>query len=140
MKTSRQMSSNKGTRGANASSPEDPTGCSEGDKLTASVLTTALDSLRVDICTKIELDLENRFRRNNIRLVGIPEDQEGVSATEFVSGVLQEVLKLDEKPLLDQAHRTLQAKPKPNQPPRPFVIRVHYFQVRELILRHARQL
>lgn len=43
-------------------------------------------------------DLENRSWRNNIRLVGIPEDQEGVSVTEFFSGVLQEVLKLVTKP------------------------------------------
>lgn len=54
MKNSRQTSLNKGTRGANARSPEDSTDCSESDKLTASMLTKALDSLRVDICTKIE--------------------------------------------------------------------------------------
>lgn len=35
---------------------------------------------------------------------------------------------------------SLQAKPKPNQPPRPFVIRVHYFHIHELILRQERQL
>lgn len=85
-------------------------------------------------------DLENRSRRNNIRLVGVLEDQEGAMVTEFVSNLLQDVLRLDEKPLLDRAHRSLQAKPKPNQPPRPFVIRVHYFHVGELILRQARQL
>ncbi len=71
--------------------------------------------------------------------MGIPEDLEGLSATEFVSSVLQDVLELGEKPLLDRAHRTLQAKPKPNQPPRPFDIRVHYFQVCELILCQARR-
>lgn len=49
-------------------------------------------------------------------------------------------LNWSRNPLLDRAHRTLQAKPKPNQSPRPFVIRIHYFQVRKLILRHARQL
>ncbi|KAL2082772.1 hypothetical protein ACEWY4_022590 [Coilia grayii] len=203
-------SSNRTARPANASSSEESQDCSESEKLTAGMLTKALDSLKFDICSKIELaiggvqadiaavreeltssvtslhetvndqggrlkeletsaaatcdsmsamkrtvselqsqvkvlqtkceDLENRSRRNNIRLVGIPEDQEGTMVIEFVSNLLQEVLRLDEKPLLNRAHRSPQAKPKPNQPPRPFIIRVHYFHVRELILRQARQL
>lgn len=52
MRNSGQTSSNKGTHGANASSPEDSTGCSEGDKLTASMLNKALDSLRVDFAPR----------------------------------------------------------------------------------------
>lgn len=96
------------------------------DAISAAKATVSqLQSQVKELQSKCE-DLENRSRRNNIRLVGITEDQEGTSATEFVSGVLQEVLKLDEKPLLDRAQRTLQAKPKPNQPTGPFVIRVHY--------------
>lgn len=74
MKNSRQTSSNKGTCGANANSPEDPTDCSEGDKLTASMLTKALNSLRVDICTKIELAIggvqaDNRCCQRRINFV-----------------------------------------------------------------------
>lgn len=71
--------------------------------------------------------------------MGIPEELEGASPTEFISNLLQKVLRLEEKPLLDRAHRTLQAKPRSDQPPRPFVIRVHYCHIRELILRQARQ-
>ncbi|KAJ8404964.1 hypothetical protein AAFF_G00328850 [Aldrovandia affinis] len=52
-------------------------------------------------------DLEGRMRRNNIRLLGIPEGVEGPRPTESVAGLLQELLGLDEKPLLDRAHRTL---------------------------------
>lgn len=103
------------------------------------VTVSELQSQVKDLQEKCEA-LENRSRRNNIRLVGIPEDKEGTMATEFVSNLLQEVLGLDEKPLLDRAHRSLQTKPKPDQPPRPFIARVHFFHVRELIIRQARQL
>lgn len=85
-------------------------------------------------------DLEGRSRRNNIRLVGVPEGLEGPRPTEFVAQLLKETLRLDEKPLLDRAHRTLRSKPKEGEAPRPFVIRVHYFHIRNEILRRAGEL
>lgn len=110
------------------------------DSVTAlETLVNKLKSEVGDLQTKCE-DLENRSRRNNIRLVGVPEGLEGTSPTEFISKLLQKLLHLDDVPLLDRAHRSLQAKPRPNQPPRAFVIRVHYFHIRELILRQARQM
>lgn len=84
-------------------------------------------------------DLESRSRRNNIRLIGISEGEEGNRPTEFVSNFLRDLLNMEEKPLLDRAHRSLQPKPKPGQPPRPFIIRVHFFHIREQILQAARQ-
>ncbi|RXN02936.1 putative transposase element L1Md-A101/L1Md-A102/L1Md-A2 [Labeo rohita] len=85
-------------------------------------------------------DLEGRSRRNNIRLVGLPEGSEGSRPTEYVARLLQEVLQLRDKPLLDRANRTLRDKPKKGQPPRPLVIRVHYFHVRTEILQRAAEL
>lgn len=82
-------------------------------------------------------DLEGRMRRNNIRLLGIPEGVEGPRPTEFVAGLLQELLGLDEKPLLDRAHRTLRSRPREGEPPRPFVIRVHFFHVRNDMLKRS---
>lgn len=82
-------------------------------------------------------DLEGRSRRNNIRLVGLPEGLEGPRATEFIATLLQEILRLDDKPLLDRAHRTLRDKPKEGDAPRPVVVRVHYFHIRNEILRRA---
>lgn len=82
-------------------------------------------------------DLESRSRRNNIRLVGIPEDSEGPKVTDFTARMLQEVLGLNEKPLLDRAHRTLREKPRAGAPPRPILARVHFFHVRNLILQRA---
>ena len=82
-------------------------------------------------------DLEGRSRRNNIRLIGILEDVEGPNPTEFVSGLLQDILSLDKKPILDRAHRSLREKPGKDKPPRPFIIRLHYYQDRDRILRRA---
>lgn len=43
----------------------------------------------------------------------------------------------EEKPLLDRAHRTLCSRAQDGEPPRPFVIRVHFFHVRSDILRKS---
>lgn len=99
---------------------------------TVRVLKDEVNSLKV----KCE-DLEGRSRRNNIRLIGVPEGFEMPHPRESVSQLLKDILKLDEAPLLDRAHRTLREKPKTGAPPRPLIIRVHYFHVKEQILRRA---
>lgn len=103
-----------------------------------SVIST-LQKQVVQLDAKCE-DLEGRSRRNNIRLVGLPEGVEGSHPADFVSQLLQSLLHLQEKPLLDRAHRTLRERPRKGEPPRPLVIRVHYFQARDEILRRAAQL
>lgn len=65
------------------------------------VTVSELQSQVKELQTKCE-DLENRSRRNNIRLVVVLEDKEGAMVTEFVSNLLQGVLGLDEKPLIDR--------------------------------------
>ncbi|KAK1879038.1 LINE-1 retrotransposable element ORF1 protein, partial [Dissostichus eleginoides] len=82
-------------------------------------------------------DPEGRSRRNNMRVMGIPEGLEGPRATDFVAQLLRDLLKLDEKPLLDRAHRTLRERPKEGTPPRPFVVRVHFFHIRSQIPQRA---
>lgn len=99
-----------------------------------STLTTRVESLS----KKCE-DLEGRSRWNNVRLVGLPEGTEGPRPTEFMAQLLQDLLGLDDKPVLDRAHRTLRIRPKEGEPPRPLVIRVNLFQVRNQILRQARE-
>ena len=91
-------------------------------------------------------DLEGRQRRSNFRVVGVPSSIEGPRPTEFMANFLQEILELEEKPVLDRAHRSL-TTPKPRKPgdtrpnpPRPFVVCAHHFQTKELIMkRHERQ-
>lgn len=82
-------------------------------------------------------DMESRMRRNNIRLLGVPEGVEGPRPSEFIAQLLQELLGLEERPLLDRAHRTLRSRPADSQPPRPLVIRVHFYHVRNEILKKS---
>ncbi len=69
--------------------------------------------------------------------MGLPEGLEGPRPTEFVAQLLQELLGLDDRPVLDRAHRALCARPKEGDPPHPLVIRVNLFQVRNQILCRA---
>lgn len=82
-------------------------------------------------------DLESRSRRNNIRVVSVPEGVEGLRPTDFIAGLLQDLLGLEEKPLLDRAHRSLRNEPVAGNQPRAFIMRVHFFHVRNTILRQA---
>ncbi len=64
-------------------------------------------------------DLENRTRRQNLRIIGIPEDAEKGRPTDFMSGFFSEVLG---KELPDRAHRTLAPKPRARDRPRAMII------------------
>lgn len=86
-------------------------------------------------------DLEARSRRNNLRITGIRERREdGKRSTDFMSQCLMETLGLDKPPVLDRAHRTLRLRPDDSDPPRAFVIRCHYYQEKEEMLRKAGQM
>ncbi|KAI4802297.1 hypothetical protein KUCAC02_020145 [Chaenocephalus aceratus] len=76
-------------------------------------------------------DLESRSRRNNIRIIGLPESIEGPHPSTFFSEILAEVLG-------DIAHRALSNKPGLGQRPRPVVIRLHRFQQKDKIIHEAR--
>lgn len=84
-------------------------------------------------------DLESRSRRNNIRIIGVPEGPDS-STTAAVAAMLKEAFDLEKEPLLDRSHRTLQPKPKPGERPRPIVCRFHYHSDCVDILRRAREL
>lgn len=49
------------------------------------------------------------------------------------------MLSLSEPPLIDQAHRINRPKPKPEDLPPPFILRLHYYHVHEEILHGARE-
>lgn len=76
-------------------------------------------------------------RRHNIRISRIPEGVEGPRPRDFISQLLQDTLSLNEKPLIDRAHRTLRKQPKPHEPPRLWSETLHYYHVLEDILRKA---
>ncbi|KAJ3613132.1 hypothetical protein NHX12_019384 [Muraenolepis orangiensis] len=86
-------------------------------------------------------DLESRSRRNNIRIVGLPESIEGPRPSTFFPELLVEVFGegvLDSPLECDRAHRSLAEKPKLGQRPRPVIICLHRYQQKEMIIREAR--
>ncbi|KAJ0062222.1 hypothetical protein NL108_018606 [Boleophthalmus pectinirostris] len=86
-------------------------------------------------------DLENRGRRKNLVLMGLPEQSEGQQITTYVQQMLPRWLNLTlELPLeVERAHRTLQPAPLPGKPPRPILIRFLRFRDREMILQAAKK-
>lgn len=88
-------------------------------------------------------DLENRSRRQNLRIIGIPEDAEKGRPTDLMSGFFSEVLGEDlpglQSVVLDRAHRALAPKPRPGDRPRAMIIRLHYFSDKAKILQASRK-
>lgn len=88
-------------------------------------------------------DLEGRSRRNNIKIIGIPEGEEQGRPTEFVAALIPKLLGEThfQRPLvIDRAHRALKPRPSGGERPRIIMARVHFFQEKELILRRDRAL
>ena len=87
-------------------------------------------------------DLEGRSRRQNLRILGLAESIESGRPTEFFSDLLCEVFgkeTLPSPPEIDRAHRSLVAKPTPGQRPRPVIIRLHRYRIKDLLVREARR-
>lgn len=84
-------------------------------------------------------DLESRSRRNNIRIFGVAEGEEGSSVMRFVSDLLKRELPLpaDLDLKIQRAHRSLAPKPRPEAPPRPLIINFQEFTTKETVLREA---
>lgn len=83
-------------------------------------------------------DLENRLRRNNIRLYGIIEGAEKSNMLAFITDFLQLDLqtKLDIK--IERAHRALAPKPQDAAaPPRSIIVRFLDSSVKQAVLQQA---
>ncbi|KAJ4939396.1 hypothetical protein JOQ06_028845, partial [Pogonophryne albipinna] len=107
-------------------------------------LENACSTLQQDnVLLKTKLaDLEGRSRRQNIRIIGLPESLEGPRPTAFFSQLLVDVFGkevLSSPPELDRAHRSLAPKPAAGDKPRPVTVRLHHFQVKDLLIREARR-
>lgn len=84
--------------------------------------------------------LENYSRRNNIRIVNLPEGCEGNDPVTFFTTWLPNTLGKEHFPeplILERAHRTLGQKPAPGQRPRAVLVRLLKYQDRETILKVA---
>ncbi|KAJ1203650.1 hypothetical protein NDU88_007434 [Pleurodeles waltl] len=68
-------------------------------------------------------DLEDRSRRDNIRLLGIPENEEGTDIQAFLGSTLSKLTSLDFDPPLEfqQAHRVGPKRSDTSLMPRPII-------------------
>lgn len=88
-------------------------------------------------------DLDNRGRRCNIRIVGLPEGSEGSDPVKFFERWIPEFLQMDTKAgrlKLDRAHRSLALKPGTGQRPRPLIVKFHNFTDKQRVMEAARRL
>ncbi|XP_059844498.1 uncharacterized protein LOC132404373 [Hypanus sabinus] len=86
-------------------------------------------------------DLENRSRRQNLRIIGFPERVESGDLTEFFSKLLWEIFGdegLQTKPVIDRAHRVARFSSTTDKP-RAVIVRLHYPREKELLIRLARK-
>ncbi|KAJ8002296.1 hypothetical protein DPEC_G00178410 [Dallia pectoralis] len=87
-------------------------------------------------------DLENRSRPNNIRVTDLPEKAEGSLPSAFMEAFLVETFRTEAFPApppVDRAHRIAIPRRKPDDPPRPFIARIHRYRDKERILKLARE-
>ncbi|KAG8451976.1 hypothetical protein GDO86_003963 [Hymenochirus boettgeri] len=84
-------------------------------------------------------DLENRGRRNNIRIRGLPETVQDGALLESVTSLFHTILESDPSQIieLDRIHRSLRPKAS-SKFPRDVICRVHYFAIKEQILTQYR--
>lgn len=87
---------------------------------------------------KIE-DMENRSRRNNIRIVGIPEGKEGQDMVKFLDGIIPPLIDRSDRQLeIERAHRSPSQRPNSTDKPRPILARFLRSADRDFVLRAAR--
>lgn len=98
----------------------------------------------MQILTEKADDMENRTRRDNIRVIGLKEGAEGEQPVAFFERWLPKILNLDTKRgiiKIDRAHRGL--GPACGDRPRPVIIKLHNSGEKQRImaaLRERRQL
>ncbi|KAM9316655.1 proto-oncogene tyrosine-protein kinase ROS [Gastrophryne carolinensis] len=86
-------------------------------------------------------DAEDRNRRNNVRILGLPEKAEGASPEQFVENLIKETLapvNLTTFFTVERAHRIPMRPLPPGTPPRPFIFKVLHYRDRDAILAAAR--
>uniref|UniRef100_H3B4E2 L1 transposable element RRM domain-containing protein n=1 Tax=Latimeria chalumnae TaxID=7897 RepID=H3B4E2_LATCH len=100
----------------------------------------ALDPKITALAQRLD-DQENRARRNNLRILGFPEQREKGKPIQFLQEVLPKLLGLADGTQLEveRAHRTLGTRPEAGQRPHPFIVKFLRFQDKERIIHKARE-
>ena len=83
-------------------------------------------------------DLENRSRRYNFRVRGLPESDKEVQVA--VKSLIKKLIPdiAEHRLELDRAHRALQS-PRSDGLPRDIIVKPHYYDVKEEVMRRARR-
>lgn len=86
-------------------------------------------------------DLENRSRRNNVRLVGLKENKEQKGKVmQYVERILSEGLGLTGQEFeIERAHRSMAPMPDPDKPPRTILIRFLRSPARDKVLQVCKE-
>ena len=87
-------------------------------------------------------DLEGQSRRNNIKIINIPEQEEDGKPTEFTKALIPKLFGKDsfQSPMvIDRAHRTLRLPPTAGAKPRAIIAKAHFYWEKKLILRLQRE-
>uniref|UniRef100_A0A3Q3B0V7 L1 transposable element RRM domain-containing protein n=1 Tax=Kryptolebias marmoratus TaxID=37003 RepID=A0A3Q3B0V7_KRYMA len=100
---------------------------------------TSIQKKIQDLALKVD-ELENRSRRSNLRLVGLPEKTEQGDTAAFLQIWLIEVLGRDafpSPPIIERAHR-LQGQSVPGGPPRVIIMKFLNYQDKMRVMTAAR--
>ncbi|XP_053550225.1 uncharacterized protein LOC128641725 [Bombina bombina] len=89
---------------------------------------------------QLEEDLENRHRRSNISIQGIPELVESADLKPYLQNLFASLrgTAATENVELDRAHRALCPRPTEGVPPRDVIVKLTSYQVKEEIMKAAR--
>ncbi|MGH0136304.1 UNVERIFIED_CONTAM: hypothetical protein FKN15_032345 [Acipenser sinensis] len=78
-------------------------------------------------------DLEHHSRRQNLRIIGLPESMDSQQPVKFISDFFIEVLvseAIGTPPKLDRAHCSLCQRPGQGEQPRALTVRFHCYQTK----------
>lgn len=86
-------------------------------------------------------DIEDRARRNNIKFRGVPEMVKPAEITTYLQKLMMTVLpSLSPADItIDRAHRLPKPSFLPEQTPRDVIARIHFYHIKDQLMRFARQ-
>ncbi|KAM4012270.1 LOW QUALITY PROTEIN: uncharacterized protein ACNLHF_005100 [Anomaloglossus baeobatrachus] len=86
-------------------------------------------------------DHENRERRNNLRIKGLPETVVNEALTPALLSIFSDLIDTDPVPPIElvRAHRSLRPRSRQGEPSRDVICRFMDYRIKELILKKARE-
>ncbi|XP_053568667.1 proteasome activator complex subunit 4 [Bombina bombina] len=91
------------------------------------------------LLTRVE-DLDNRGRRNNLRIRGVPESVNNTAIEGFLQDFFRTIKETPSSPdiMLERAHRALRPKTPPKAPPRDIIVKFLSYKDKDIIAQRAR--